>query len=56
MAVERCALCGGPAKEPLKVHGKAVCGECFTELFRQSLARAASISERRWLESSPRRA
>jgi len=45
-----CVFCGGVGDEPLPLHGKVICQECFTELCRLSAERKARLTERLALE------
>ncbi|HBT19958.1 MAG TPA: hypothetical protein DEA47_01085 [Peptococcaceae bacterium] len=46
-----CVFCGKKPRFPLVINGKAVCQECFSELYRQSIKRISSIKERRYASS-----
>lgn len=46
-----CTLCEEKSQDLLFVRNKGVCGQCFTELYIQSVARLGRLSEARYLAS-----
>lgn len=43
-----CVICERESPDMLFVRGKGVCGRCFTELYKQSVARVGRLSEERY--------